>query len=70
MVLSNINIFLVTRVTELENQQVKMSNITGETILIYLVMSNEVPDKNLEGKLIDICKEANIDLKLFDKRMS
>ena len=39
-------------------------------MLIYLVMSNEVSYKNLEGKLIDICKEANIDLKLFDKRMS
>ena len=39
-------------------------------MLIYLVMSNEVSYKNLEGKLIDICKEANIDLKLFDKRKS
>ena len=29
-------------------------------------ISNDVPDENLEGKVIDICEAAGIDLKPYD----
>ena len=35
-------------------------------MLRYLVSLNEVSDKNLEKKVIDICKESGIDLNPYD----
>ena len=67
MVVSNINTLLVTCVTELEKQQAKMEQYSRRNNVEISGISNEVSDKNLEKKVIDICKESGIDLNPCDK---
>ena len=66
MVVSNINTLLVTRVNELEKQQAKMEQYSRRNNVEISGISNEVSDKNLEKKVIDICKESGIDLNPCD----
>ena len=66
MVVSNINTVLVTCVTELEKQQARMEQYSRRNSVEISGISNEVSDENLRGKVICICKEAGIGLKLFD----
>ena len=66
MAFSNANTLLVTSVTELKKQQAKMEHYSRRHDVEISGISNEVSVKNLEKKLIDICKEAGIDLNPFD----
>ena len=66
MVVSNANTLLVTHVTELEKQQAKMEQHSRRNNVEISGISNEVSDKNLEKKVIDICKESGIDLNPYD----
>ena len=66
MVVSNVNILLVTRVTELEKQQAKMEQYSRTNNVEISGISNEVSDENVEKKVIDICKESGIDLNPCD----
>ena len=66
MVASNVNTLLVTRVTELEKQQAKMEQYSRRNNVEISGISNEVSDKNLEKKVIDIWKESGIDLNPYD----
>ena len=60
--LSNINTLLVTRVTEPEEEQVKMEQYRRRNNVEISGISNEVSDENVEGKVV----ETGIDFKLFD----
>ena len=60
---SNIDTLLVACVTVIEKQQTKMEQYSNVEITC---ISNDVPDENLERKVIDICKAAGIDLKPYD----
>ena len=66
MVVSNANTLLVTRVTELEKQQVKMEQYSRRNNFEISGISNEVSDKNLKKKVIEICKESGIVLNPYD----
>ena len=66
MVVSNTNTLFVTRVTELEKQQVKVEQCSRRNNVEISGISNEVSDENLEKKKIDICKESGIDLNPYD----
>ena len=66
MVVSNINTLLISHVTELEKQQAKMEQYSRRNNVEISGTSNEVSDKNLEKKVIDICKESGIDLNPYD----
>ena len=66
MVMSNVNNLLVTRVTEPQKQQVKIEQYSRRNSVEISDISNDVPDENLEGKVINICKEAGKHLKPFD----
>ena len=63
IVVSNIDTLLVACVTVIEKQQTKMEQYSNVEITC---ISNDVPDENLERKVIDICKAAGIDLKPYD----
>ena len=58
MVVSNINSLLVTRVTELEKQQMKMEQYSRRNHVQIYGISNEVSDENLERKVIDFCSSV------------
>ena len=66
MVVSNVHSLLITRVTELEQQQAKMEQYSRRNNVDISGISNEVSDENLEKKVIDICKESGIDLNPCD----
>ena len=57
VVVSNVYILLVTRVTELEKQQAKMEHYSRRNNVEISGISNEVSEENLEKKVMDICKE-------------
>ena len=44
-----------------------MEQYNGRNTVDISSISYEVSDENLEGKLIGICKEADIDLTPFDR---
>ena len=64
MIFFNINTILVTHVTELEKQQEKIEQYSRRNNVEIPGISDEVSDENLEEKVMDICKEAVVDLKL------
>ena len=66
MVVSNVNTLLVTRVTELEKQQVKLEQYSRRNNFEKFGISNEASDENLEKKVIDICQESGIELNHYD----
>ena len=61
MVASKVNTLLITCVAELDG-----CSIAKETMLRYLVISNEISDENLEEKVIDSCKESGIKLNSYN----
>ena len=63
--MSIVNTLLVTRVIVLENQQAEKVQHYRRSNIEISGISNEVSDENLEGKVIDICKKAGINLKPF-----
>ena len=54
MVVSNANTLLVTRVTELEKQQVITQQYSRRNNVELSGISNEISDEDLEKKVIDI----------------
>ena len=54
MVVSNANTLLVTRVTELEKQQVITWQYSRRNNVELSGISNEISDEDLEKKVIDI----------------
>ena len=66
MVVSNANTLLVTRVTELEKQQVITWQYSRRNNVELSGISNEISDEDLEKKVIDIWKESGINLNPYD----
>ena len=58
MVVSNINSLLVTRLTKLEKQQMKMEQYSRRNHVQIYGISNEVSDENLERKVIGFCSSV------------
>ena len=64
-VVSNINSLLVTRVTKLEKQQMKMEQYSSRNHVEIYGISNEVSDENLERKVIDFYNSVKCKMQLL-----
>ena len=66
IVVKKVNTFLERRVTELEKSQAKVEQYGRRNNVEITGIPHEVLDNNLESKVIDICKDAGIEIGHID----
>ena len=59
VVVKKVNTLLEKRVTELEKSQGKVEQYSRRNNVEISGISHEILDNSLEGKIIDVCKDAN-----------
>ena len=66
IVAKKVNTLLEKRITELEKSQAKAKQYSRRNIVEISGIPHELLDSNLEGKVIDICKNAGIEIGHMD----
>ena len=65
-VVKNVNSILEIRVVNLEKQLSKNEQYGGRSNVEMSGISNQIPDHDLEGNIIKICKDSDINISLMD----
>ena len=66
IVVKKVNTLLEKRVTELEKSQAKTEQYSTRNSVGISGIPHEILDNNLEDKVIDICKDAGIEIRHMD----
>ena len=66
VIVKNVKVNLEKRIVNLENLQAKAEQYNRRNNVEMLGISNEIPDEDLENKVIEICKNSNIIINIAD----